>query len=464
MILKPISLQKQVKEKITIAANNPQEAWFSVFDGQDLEKALAEHQVTFRDRSFPPDLTLMTFVMQKLSAESSCRSAVFRISSDMPLVGKKACSLNTSSYVRARQRLPVDLIRSLSLDLAKKVTANTPEDWRWQGFHVKMIDGTTILMPDTVKNQQAFPQHGQQNEGAGFPICRLVAMICGVTGVVLDLNYAAFQGKGTGEMSLCRPLLKHLVRGDLIIVDRLYCSYFFIADILARGAEFVSRSHAARDTDFRSGTRLGEGDHTVTLKKPQRPVWMSSEDYEKIPDTIIVREFKASIVVDGFRPEEIVIVTTLMDHKRFSKTKVKELYDGRWHVELDLRNIKSTMKMEKLTCNSPEMIEKEIWAGILGYNIVRSLMVIAANRSKLLPRELSFKSVLQGLAVYSPKWGCLDPAMNEILFDLFMEQIASQRVGNRPGRSEPRLVKRRPKPFGRLQEPRAAFKARLHAA
>ncbi len=214
---------------------------------------------------------------------------------------------------------------------------------------------------------------------------------------------------------------------------------------MARGVDGVFEQHGARrrSTDFRYGKRLGPRDHLIELKKPQRkPEWMSQAEYDQAPDTLTVRELHT---------HGKVLVTTLLCPKQTPKSALKRLYRDRWHVELDLRNIKTTLGMETLSCRTPAMALKEIWVYLLAYNLIRLLMAQAALLAEVLPRQLSFKHTLQLWVA----WGYVSHGVHQgdKLTGLFM-LIAQQRVGNRPGRVEPRALKRRPKPFPLLTKPR----------
>lgn len=223
-------------------------------------------------------------------------------------------------------------------------------------------------------------------------------------------------------------------------------AFFLIAQCLSRGIDIVFEQNGARKkaTDFRTGKSLGSKDHIISLNKPtKRPDWMAQTDYDTYPDTIEIREFKA---------HHKIVVTTLLDAKIFSKDDLASLYRSRWHVELDLRNIKSVMGMETLSCKTPEMAEKEAWVYFLAYNLVRILMAEGAHHADVTPRQLSFKHTLQTWLSWRAIAGHTQDF--ESGFQKIIEILAEQRVGNRTGRVEPRAVKRRPKPYSLLMKTR----------
>ena len=327
---------------------------------------------------------------------------------------------------------------------------HTPQGWLWRGRHVKLTDGTTTLMPDTAENQAQFPQHGSQEVGAGFPIARLVCVISLANGAVLDVAMGPYQGKGTGEYGLFRERLGCFSRGDVMLADSYYCSFFLIAALQARGVDILFEQHGARHTDFRTGEKLGARDHVVQWSKPvARPAWMTAEEYAAYPSELTLREMKV---------RNKILVTSFLNPREVCKRQIGYLFMRRWNVELDLRNIKSTLGMERLTCKTPDMCEKEVWVYGLAYNLIRLLMAEAAVQADVLPRQLSFKHTVQVWVAWSQRQ-FLSTAPEDMV--ALFKLIAHIRVGNRPGRMEPRLVKTRPKPFGRLQTTRRRARANI---
>ena len=308
---------------------------------------------------------------------------------------------------------------------------------------MKLVDGTGISMPDTSDNQAQYPQSSNQAPGVGFPLARLVGVICLSTGAVVDAAIGPFAGKGHSEHGLVRELLDGFCAGEVMLADALYCSYWLIAMLQSAGVDVLFEQHGSRITDFRRGHRLGTRDHVVTWRKPvARPSWMTRAQYEAYPDELTVRE------VAG---EKRVLVTTMLDPRKTRKKDLLELYTQRWHVELDFRNIKTTLGMEVLRCLTPQMVEKELWVNLLAYNLIRLLMAQAALEVGLHPRELSFKHTVQMWT----QWILLHSGRGQDWQrDTLFQLIAQVRVGHRPGRLEPRARKRRPKPYPWLKVPR----------
>ena len=413
---------------------------------ETVEALLPDH----RERKYPPTLSLSMFLGQALSADGSCRNAVDEALVNRLLSGLGADSANTGAYCRARQRLPVELVRGLARRTGLRLGEQTPAQWLWRERHVKLVDGTTTSMPDSVRNQAIYPQHGNQVDGAGFPIARLVGVISLAHGGVLDLAMGPYKGKGTGEHGLFRELKDGFVAGDVMLADSYYCSYFLIADLLARGVDVVLEQHGARKTDFRTGHKLGARDHVVRWCKPKaRPEWMTPEAYAACPEVLKLRETKVG---------KKVLVTSFLNPREVCKGELESLYLQRWQVEVDLRHIKTTLGMETLSCKTPEMCEKEAWIYMLAYNLIRLLMAQSAVQANVLPRQLSFKHTLQIWMAWSHRQFVCDGLEDKTGL---LALIAQVRVGNRPDRVEPRQVKRRPKPFPRLQTTREKARANI---
>jgi hypothetical protein len=308
-------------------------------------------------------------------------------------------------------------------------------------------------MPDTLQNQAMYPQLASQAEGVGFPIARLVAVICLASGALIDAAIGPFQGKGNSELGLLRELEGALSAGDVLLGDAFYCNFFVIAALLARGIDGVFAQNSARTTDFRRGQSLGVRDHRVSWRKPPaRPQWMDEQQFDELPEQITLREVK----VDGQ-----LIVTTMLDEQEVCKAELGELYALRWHAELDLRNIKVTLGLDVLSCKTPAMNEKQLWTYLLAYNLIRVLMAQAAANADRRPREISFKHTVQIWSEWTTQCRNGDTAQNAAtLFRL----IAQIKVNQRPGRFEPRARKRRPKPYEWLKESRSRARWRVATA
>lgn len=410
-----------------------------------LETVEALSPAVFRERLYPPSETLSLFLAQALSADRSCQHIVNQAAIERLRGGLSTCSTHTGGYCLARQRLPLAMVRGLSQHLGALIDDQLPQAWRWQGRGVRIVDGTTVIMPDTAANQAAFPQQRAQQPGLGFPICRLVGITCLASGALLNAAIGRFQGQGGDEQTLLRSIQDTFQAGDIILADAIFASYFFIAAMQAHGVDILMEQHGARKrrTDFRRGQSLGQRDHVILIDKPKsRPDWMSEADYAAAPASLELRELAA-----GGK----ILVTTLLNPKAAPKDELKTLYQSRWQVELDIRQIKVTMGMDMLSCKTPEMVEKEIWVYLLAYNLIRLMMAQSALLADITPRTISFKHCLQLWLIWVQR---VDTSHDQHLATLWL-LMAQQRVGNRPGRIEPRAVKRRPKPLPLLTKPRA---------
>jgi putative transposase len=439
-----------------------------VLSESQIEAAFAEEDGLFAQAEedvYTPAVTLWAFLSQTLfkQEQRSCLAAVSRVVVLLVALGRPRPSDNTGNYCRARAKLPERVIQRLVLETAGRLERQVPADWLWHGRHVKLVDGTTVTAADTPANQDVWPQQSQQAPGLGFPILRIVVLLSLATAMVCGMELGPYAGKETGELALFRELLGQLAEGDILLADRYYCSYFQIAMLLELGVDFVTRLHQQRTADFRRGQSLGKHDHLVTWTRPQRPTWMDVQTYQRMPKSITLRELRVDVQEPGFRVESFVVVTTLTDAKRYLRDDVAALYRQRWMAELDIRAIKESLGLDVLRAKSPAMVRKELWAGVLAYNLIRQTMAQSALEHGLSPRQLSFTAAMQQVAA---TWCVLPLAGDDLallLVQTHCEHLAHHQVGHRPDRVEPRAVKRRPKPHALLTLPRAEARAALLA-
>jgi len=420
-----------------------------VFDGvlgeQEVATLVTELVEPYRERIYPPLETLRLFVSQVLSSDRACQDVVGRRLSERLAHGQSASALTTGSYCDARQRLPLILPMTLGTLIGDRLESMAPARWRWQGRSVKLFDGTTVSMPDTPSNQQAYPQSREQKPGLGFPLARIGALISLASGAVLRYQVAACEGKGTGEQSLLANLLDHLNTNDVVLADALLATWWIIEGARRRGVDVVMAQQGRRITDFTRGQRLGKHDHVVHWPRPPKPQAMSTEDYARYPAFIVMRE----IEVKGR-----ILVTTLCDPQCVSTRALDALYKMRWNIEVDFRTIKSTLQMDVLRCKSQSMIEKEIAVCLLAYNLVRWAMAKAASLLDVLPRALSFTGVKRLLNAFADQLRRTPSDQIRTLITTVLASVATLKLPHRPGRIEPRAKKRRPKNLPLLTVPR----------
>lgn len=409
-----------------------------------LGPAINSHTDDYRARIFTPEVTAICMINQALNAESQTE-AVSRLNSQRIAQGLPNISPSSASYSDAIKRLPVEVFTEVNEVLSKDTEACVDDKFRWHGLNVKAIDGSTLTMEDTAANQKDFPQHGQQDKGVGFPIARIVTLQSLTTGMVEGFEWGPFQGKGTGEMTLAQPLLNQLTEGDVLLGDRYYPSYVFMAKLIDRGVQGVFQSQAQRDIDFREGEQLDQLDHLVKWEKPaQKPSWMSSEEYESLPDTITVREVEVGKQL-GLK-ERFVIVTTLTDHLEFTKEELCNLYKRRWEIESCLKVLKDDMELAHVSAKTPESVYKKIWSSIVAYNFIRWYMLNVSLLAKRSVREISFLVTMRSLLDNSNS--ILAAKTKEELSRVraaIIDQILRKKVYLRPGRKEPRAVKKKRK-------------------
>ena len=432
---------------------------------EQIEAAFEEEGAPYSDdeQVFTPALTLWGFLSQTLHKEEqrSCLAAVARIGVLLVVTGRPRCAQNNGPFCRARGRLPLPVIERLTCDVAHRCEMEVPNEWLWKGRHVKLADGTTVTMADTEENQEAFPQQSCQKKGLGFPIARLVLLLSLATAMTTGMAMARYSGKETGELALLRELFDQLDSNDVLLADKLYYAYFTIAMLAARQVDMVVRLHHLRKENVCRTQRLGKKDSLIIWPKPDRPKWMDKETYARMPKSLQLRLIHVHVAEPGFRTESLDIVTTLTDAELYSREEIAELYRARWLAELDIRAIKCTMGMDELRCKSPEMVRKEIWTCLLAYNMIRQKIMQSALEQGIAPRTMSFTNALQMMAAAWMVMPLLDRQTSRALLSIELEKMTNQTVGNRPGRVEPRAVKRRPKPYRLLTMMRAAAQALL---
>jgi Transposase DDE domain len=456
--------RRWISEKVKSFRNSEVLPFHDHLDADVVNQALADEGVTFNACTYTPLVTLCVFLSQVLDPDHSCRAAVARLIVWLAINRRKTCAPDTATYCEARRRLAEGVISRLVRQTARKTDDRASDAWLWNGRRVTLVDGTTVSMPDTLANQVVYPQSTSQGIGLGFPLVRLVALISLATGVVRDLALGPYAGKETGETALFRTLWEGLESGEIVLGDRFFCSFFGIAGLSQRGVDVLFRMHQRRKYDFRKGRCLGVEDHVVTWTKPERPEWMDEETYAQVPEELTVRELRITVDQPGFRVNELVLVTTLLDAEVDTKQEVARLFLERWNIELDFRSIKCVLQMDVVRCKTPEMVRKEIWMHLLAYNLIRGVMVDAAEAHGKKPRHLSFKGALQTMTAFQDALRWATPSDREHLMGEMLKAIASHQVGDRFGRTEPRANKRRPKQQRYLMEPRSQARKRLRAA
>jgi len=416
-----------------------------------IQEVLNEHDVTFRDRVFSPATTIWGFLSQVLSEDHSCRDTVSRIIAHRAANGITVCSPNTASYCNARSRVPTRVLSTLATRTAEELHTSVGDRWKWNGRSVFILDGSSVSMPATPENQAMYPQPPNYKPGIGFPLARITVLLSLATGACHDLAIAPYAGKGTGEKSLFRRLYDTLKPGDVVLADALFDDYYIACELSKRGIDLVVHEHFSR-----VGSRVVEsrpdGD-ILAWQRPNKPRGMTGEKYRTYPKQLLMRQVTVDARDKSNRAQQFKVITTILTPSIDGK-QIGALYEHRWEGEVDIRSIKCTMQMDILRCKTPDMVHKEIWTHLLAYNLLRTVMAVAAHENDIEPRKVSFKGAKQAVTAFAPKIEAARPANRGRLIDALLTTIAYHRVGDRPGRWEPRARKRRPKPAARLTQPR----------
>jgi hypothetical protein len=424
--------------------------------------AQADEGPNSRERVYSLRRTFFGFLYQVLNPACPCREIVRQIQALFCLHNLGQVDERNSAYCQARLRLPLDTLQRLRHAVAARAEKLLPHAQQlWHGLRPKVIDGTTTSASDTPKNQRAYPQSRSQKPGCGFPLVKLVGLFSLSSGVLLDYVKG---NKHQHELALLHQLLDHFKPGDLALADRGFSSYVLIGLLLLRGVGSLFRLHQRRAADLRKGKRLGKNDRLFTWCKPaQKPRYLPRSLWKVIPDELEVRVVRFQLQVPGFRPESLTLVTTLIDAQAYPAEELARLYARRWGIELWFRDIKTSMGMEQLRCLSPKMVHKELEMFLIGYNLIRALMAEASAIHDVPLDRISFKGTVDASRQYSIAIAqARSKKKQRELVQELLRVMAADQVPERPGRYEPRAVKRRPKPYPLLNKPRRQFKEIAH--
>jgi hypothetical protein len=424
------------------------------FSANRIRQVFAAVGYRWRDRLLDPVTTIHVFLLQILHGNVAC--------SALPHLANER--FTASAYCQARARLPLSAMRTLVARpiaaMQNKVSSIQP----WRGHRLFHVDGTSFSMPDTPPLQDHFGQPGGQRAGCGFPVAHLLALCHAGSGMVLDVVVSPWR---THDMSGTPRLHPQLRANDVLVADRAFCSYAHLALILLGKMHCVFRAHQRQIVDFRQGRsarrqvpknqrkgkptstfvcRLGACDQVVQyVKPPTRPAWMTVEQFASLPETILVRELRYNISRQGFRAQAVTLVTTLLDSATYPKSELADVYHQRWQIEINFRHLKQTMGMDILRCKTVDGVLKELWMFVLAYNLVCMTIVKAACRQGVPPHRVSFIDALRSLRHAPPSQATCELAINPL----------------RKHRIEPRVVKRRPKQYTLMQQPRDKLRKQL---
>ena len=445
---------KQVQERVKNLRAKDELRLSEVFDDDQIHDICDQLQIKYRERHFPPAVTLGLFVSQVLNRDEPCTAVLTRFNKFRKKNGLMPVSKDASAYCKARAKLSIKLIERLTTmtsDLARKKTLNA---WKWIGRDVYLVDGLVVHAPDTQDNQEAYPQPSSQEDGLGFPQVRMVITTSLATGCVLNYNTGKVEGKKTGEVALFREKHGTFSIGDIAICDSNFESFIDAALLKTRGVDVVCCINGSRESPFHGLCKTIEEVTQVIPKPKYDSNRFTRECWESLPDSIEVRIIRYQT---AGRNEDVTIVTTLLDRERYPTEEIAELYGFRWDVELDIRSIKTSMGMNELRCQTPDNLDREIAVHLLAYNLVRLLMSDTANVFEVHPREISFSSARDAWLNFSDELETNDDLMWIILL------AGSTLVRQRPGRTEPREIKRRQSKYEKLKTPRPSRLKRMAA-
>ncbi len=409
-----------------------------------------------RQRDFPLRLTFECFVWQMLKPRTSCREVVRHVQALRRLRGLPPICPGDSAYVQARLRLPKQRLQAALRATALTADRRVGPAAQLQGRPLKVVDGSSTQLADTRANQKKYPQPRSQKPGCGFPVLKFAVLFSLCSGAVLHVILGSLHHH---DLRLLRGLWDELKQGDILLGDRAYGEYTTLAGLPQRGVDVVARLHQRRKVDFRKARRLGKNDGLfVWAKGGQQSEILSPGQWDWLPAQITVRIVRFTATIRGFRHRRITLVSSLLDPELYPAQELVALYARRWRLELCLRDLNTTLGMDQLRCKTPAMAHKELLAYLVAHNLVRCVMAQAVATHRVDLDRVSFKGSLDALRQFSD---ALNRAPNRKLRRQLWEDLllalARDGVPLRPNRTEPRAVKRRPKPHPLLNKPRRKF-------
>ena len=416
-----------------------------------------------RRRFYSKENTFWAFLSQILDADGGCKEVVRKLQAYAALKRQPLPSISTSAYCQARKKLDLPSLEAILAHTAEQLDYISDKNYL-NGRRVIVVDGTGVSMPDTTENQLVWPQQKLQKPGCGFPVASICACFCLQTGGLLSYQIG---NRKSSEQAMLRKQWDTFKAGDIFLGDKGFCGFYDINSLKTRGVDSVVTVARRKPVTAKESLQvLGNNDLLIQWKKPVRNKnsSYSKADWDALPEALTLRQIKVSVNQPGFRVSEFYIVTTLLDASEYTAADIADLYLQRWDVELNFRDLKTTMGMDILRCKTPEMINKEIIMHFIAYNCIRSLLVEIAKKEKVTVRRISFKGSVQALRQWEPHLNQIESNTKERskLINSLHSAIVEYIVPERPGRSEPRAVKRRPKPYQLLTSPRAEMKVSIH--
>ena len=413
-----------------------------------------------RRRVFFLSRVFWCFVWQVLQPRTSCRAVVRQVQAFCE-TEQRRFDESTSAYCQARARLPVGCLQqalSDSATAADRLSLQGVADWTRP---IKVVDASSVRLPDTAANRKCYPYPSGQRPGCGFPVMQLCGLYSLASGAILNTVQSPWSAS---EVRLFKDLWAELQAGDILMGDRPFGAYVLLALLPLRGVDVVTRLHQGRRFRPRDGRRIGPGEWLVTwIKPPQRPDYLSTEEWAAVPETITVRIIHVRVQEKGFRTRELWISTTLLDPIAYPAERIAQLYRRRWDMELCFRDLKTTMGMEELRCRTPAMAHKELLAFLVAHNFMRCLIAQAASAHQVCRTRISFKGAVDAARSFHQAMRLAHSRRHaNRLYRRLLEILASDLVPLRPGRYEPRALKRRRKPYALLTKHRHCYREIPH--
>ncbi|WP_041393556.1 IS4 family transposase [Pleurocapsa sp. PCC 7327] len=441
-------LQEKFRQSLGLPFENLLPSW-------EIQKVIDELKVKYRRRLFDPIVTLWTFLSQVLDVDKSCHNAVSRVIAYLANQRVEIPSSDTSAYCQARSRLPENLLEKLFGSTAQSLEEKVTTQYLWCARHVKVIDGASVSMPDTIENQKSYPQPSSQKLGCGFPIAKIGVRFSLATGAAIALVIDVLN---THALKLARKLYQFLKPNDILLGDRAFCAYADLVTLMNLKCDAVFRKHQSRQMSMRRGKLFGDCDKLVIWHKPKKcPNGLSEEEFLALPETLIVREISYYIFIPGFRTSSVSLITTLLDTETYPTLELVKLYDCRWDVEVNLKHLKTTLGMEVLRGKTPAMVGKELYVYLLAYNLLRTLMWESGTTYGVPPVRLSLQGTRHHLHNFIPQLLAASSAQLHQIYRTLLKVVVHKSVSDRPGRSEPRVRKRRPKAYPLMKQPRHQY-------
>jgi hypothetical protein len=409
-----------------------------------------------RKRVYPHVRTFWCFLWQCLTPQTACRHVVRQVQALFKLSGGPSISSEDGAYCRARLRLCPQVLWTALQATAQALQRLAPGSQLLGGRCLKVIDGSSVSAPDSVKNRKAYPKIQSTYDGLGFPMMRIVVLFCLASGAIVSVLTGNLL---TSELSLFYQMMPQLKVGDIILGDRGFGNFVVVGLLQQFKIDFIGRS--LRKVDGRRRLRrLGHNDWLVQWKRTTNPSSILSPDqWAEFPKQLTVRIVRGSLGRKGFRIRQVTLVTTLLDPQLYPAQEILQAYLRRWRLEMCFDDLKTTMGMEMLRCQSPAMLQKELLMYLIAHNLIRLVIIQAAQTHRVSVERISFKGSIDALRQFTQAI-CQAPTKRKrrLLWQELLRALAEDLLPERPGRREPRAIKRIKHKYPRLNCSRHKFK------